>query len=265
MTGISHRADSMAARFSAAASTYDHSADIQRQTAKKVMNLMSGFAAAVNVIEIGCGTGILTRLLIKRFPSARIECVDISDAMIRVACDRIGSGENVIFSTLDIGEKSAQFDLAVSNAALHWMVPLKTAFAKLNAVLCDGAHIAFSIMLDGTLAELKSARARVASHKQIGMKLPARTEILEGLGINGFMIMSEARETAAVIYDSAWSFLKTIHNQGVTGGIYSGQLLNRTELTMLVEDYDRSCRIEDGGVTATYEILYVLARKVNNG
>ena len=40
------------------------------------------------IVDLGCGPGTSTRLLIERYPQARITAVDLSEAMLAVAAER---------------------------------------------------------------------------------------------------------------------------------------------------------------------------------
>lgn len=253
---------SVAARFSAAAATYDKNARVQRAAAAGVIRLVDGLPSVERILEIGCGTGILTELLVERFPSASIEAVDISDAMISRACAHIGNRRNVKFVTADIREMrdSSEFSLAASSATLHWVAPLADTFDVLRSALVPDGHLAFSIMLSGTLAELRAAKQRVAPLKVTVSNLPTRDEVLKDLIAQDFSIIDETLGMTREIHASASEMLRAIHDQGVTGGLGSVAALNRTELARLVDDYDLNYQAE-GGVAASYEIMYVLAKK----
>ena len=86
---------SVSARFAAAAKTYDLVSGVQRAVAEKLSAFLPPPEATCTVLEIGCGTGLFTELLTKRFPLASIDAVDISGPMIDAARKRIGQCERV--------------------------------------------------------------------------------------------------------------------------------------------------------------------------
>lgn len=59
------------------------------QMFKKHGKAISGFASSkntnhkINILEIGCGTGYLTRLLVKTFPNAAITAVDLAPVWLK--------------------------------------------------------------------------------------------------------------------------------------------------------------------------------------
>lgn len=76
--------------------------------------------APSTVVDLGCGPGNLTELLVRRWPGARVAGVDSSPEMIAVAQGRRGQ---VAYSVGDIAGWATDdpVDVLVSNAALQWM------------------------------------------------------------------------------------------------------------------------------------------------
>ena len=78
--------------------------------------------APQRILELGCGTGNLTKLLADRWPSARITAVDISAGMLEQTAAKIGDTDNLelipaSFEALDF--PAGSFDLVASSLALH--------------------------------------------------------------------------------------------------------------------------------------------------
>lgn len=76
------------------------------------------------VVDLGCGAGNLTRLLVDRWPEARVTGVDFSPEMV----DRVSRVEGLAPELRDIrdwagsgGEPSEPVDVLVTNAALQWV------------------------------------------------------------------------------------------------------------------------------------------------
>jgi trans-aconitate 2-methyltransferase len=96
---------------------------------------------ARSIVDLGCGTGVLTQTLAERWPSARVIGVDSSGEMLAQAVPRSIPGR-LEFIQADIAEWSAEMplDLIVSNAALHWVGAYEELLARLTAMLApDGA------------------------------------------------------------------------------------------------------------------------------
>jgi malonyl-CoA O-methyltransferase len=258
------RSSSIAARFSASAATYDDSARVQETVAEHVANLLSGLPMPRLVLEVGCGTGFLTERLLTALPAAKIHALDISKEMIKRAQSRLAEAVRVEWVVADAREFAGdqRYDLIVSSSSLHWILPVAEAFSALRAHLTARGHLAFGMMLGGTLAELHAARRRVTG-KTTGANLPDEVEVLTALRSTGFHVARHERSTLRIEYPSAERFLKAVHDQGTTGGDVSrgDRPLNRAELKRLAADYAAHYRSAKGGVTATYEVLYAVAQK----
>jgi len=59
---------------------------------------------ADNVLDVGCGSGWLSRRLAKRVPEGRVVGMDVSDEMIRVARRTSLDFENILYATGEVGE-----------------------------------------------------------------------------------------------------------------------------------------------------------------
>jgi trans-aconitate 2-methyltransferase len=72
------------------------------------------------IADLGCGDGRATQLLAARWPQARIVGVDSSQAMLDAAA-KLGLGAEWHRAGIDAWRPDAPFDLAFSNAAIHWL------------------------------------------------------------------------------------------------------------------------------------------------
>ena len=71
-------------RFARAASTYSERADAQRRIAEQMTRLIVRYvprSAYRNVLEVGCGTGVFTRMLLHRTHPSRLWLNDICPEM----------------------------------------------------------------------------------------------------------------------------------------------------------------------------------------
>lgn len=62
----------------------------------------AGIATAVDMLDLGCGDGRVTRLLARQFPYAHIVGVDVSPEMIRAAAMRYRTARRVQFAQDDM-------------------------------------------------------------------------------------------------------------------------------------------------------------------
>ena len=255
---------SVAARFSASAGTYDQATVIQPQVAEKVFSMINALDSPGRVLEIGCGTGLLTEKLTKHFPTVRIDAVDISEKMISRSMKRFAN-RTIKWSVADVMDlpESVMYPLIISSSALHWINPVASVLTKLSRLLSRDGHLIFALMVNGTLGELHAARIRVAPHKPPMGLLPSVSEVRHAVQASGLRILEDSEENIRLNYPSASLLLSRIHDQGSTGGNVSASVvpMNRSELRDLVMDYDTRYKCDDG-VYATYHIACFKAVKL---
>ena len=155
--------------FERAAETYVDSCSVQRRIAERLAQRIACAEATPpqHVLEFGCGTGELTRLLAGQFPGARIVATDASPKMITVARQTVVDS-NVDFRTLVVDEETASesewgtdgFDLLASSMALHWVADLEDV---LPSILRLANRLAFSIPIEGTF------ESWIAAHEKLGL------------------------------------------------------------------------------------------------
>lgn len=146
--------------FSRAARDYDAHARVQARVARELLPL-SPNNAPKTILEIGCGTGLYTRMLLESFPEAAISAIDISDAMIRIAREQIES-PRVTFLCADAETFTAgRYGLIISNASFHWFRDLARAMRNLHEMLDDKGTLAFSYFGPDTYEELRESLEHV--------------------------------------------------------------------------------------------------------
>ena len=261
----SHDLPSVGRRFSAAANTYAARATIQTAVARNLVRLIPPSESVARILEVGCGTGILTRHLLGGFPNAIIDAIDISEGMIAAASSQFRAAPTISWHAADARRFRARepYDLIVSNCALHWIHPLADGLVNLAHQLAPGGRFAFSLMLGGTLCELHEARLRVAPDKPPMGRLPELHEVVETLEACGCSAGDSCEETLLETYVSAAEFLQAIHELGLTGGAVSRAVtpLTRGEIHRLVADYQETYRDENQRVRATFRVGYVCASR----
>ncbi len=96
-------------------------------------------------IDLGCGTGELTRELHVRTGAAETLGLDSSEAMLAKAAPLAGDG--LEFERADIAAFAprAEWDLVFSNAALHWVPDHRALLGRLAAALRTGGQLAFQV------------------------------------------------------------------------------------------------------------------------
>ncbi len=258
----------VARRFSRAALTYDQGAGLHRHVGARLLEILPDpdEVGRARILEVGCGTGVLTGLIRQRYPAASLCVMDVAEGMVSCVRERWGHDPAVEYVVSDVRDfKTARpFDLIVSSSALHWATPLDATMMMLRAALVPGGGLYAALMVDGTLAELHGLRRQIAPEKMPAGRLPTRDEVILAVEGAGFSLLSRKAEAIQARYHSADDFLDTIHAQGLTSGAVSRAALPlfRAELNQLRKAYDETCRDPSGGVKATFEVIYLAATTI---
>jgi len=96
---------------------------------------------AFSVIDLGCGTGTVSRAIKDHFPNAAITCVDIAGKMLEIAKNKVGGDVHCIQADFNRFDFPQAYDLAVSSLALHHLETDEAKFAfyqKIHAALHPG-------------------------------------------------------------------------------------------------------------------------------
>ena len=77
-----------------------------------------------NVIEIGCGTGLILEEIAKREPSMRLKGIDLTQAMLDIASKRLNKYSNIDLSQQNVVDFNLgeQFDVAFSYGGVWYFV-----------------------------------------------------------------------------------------------------------------------------------------------
>ncbi len=93
------------------------------------------------VVDLGCGTGELTRLAHERLGARETLGVDSSPAMLERA--RAHAGGGVAFVQGDLAAfQGSGFDVVLSNAAIHWVPDHERLLARLAGIVAPGGQLA---------------------------------------------------------------------------------------------------------------------------
>lgn len=168
MNRIATNKANVAASFSAAAASYESAADVQLNVAQRLTARITKLPLPENprILEIGCGTGFLTRNLRDVIQNASCVVTDISLPMVSRCRADLKAPKDTLFSVMD-GESPCftpgeHFDLICSNLAFQWFENLPGALPQLASLLRPGGHLAFSTLAADSFAEWRRAHEEIS-------------------------------------------------------------------------------------------------------
>lgn len=97
----------------------------------------------MRVVDLGCGTGELTRRLADSLDDADVVGVDSSPEMLAQSGEFARDG--VRFERADLTTFAGEYDLVISNAAIHWVDDQAGVVTRLYAMAAPGGQVAVQV------------------------------------------------------------------------------------------------------------------------
>ena len=256
-------------RFSAGATRYEAHAHAQRLSAADLLAYtLASLGQAPNkgnapkrgrvskILELGCGTGLYTRMLLDAFRGASILGVDISEAMVRVAKRGIGD-PRARFAVADAEEiATGSYDLVTSNAAFQWFLSFPRTIARMASLLTGGGLLTFSFFGPETFAELDAALRASALRREArdGERVAAtafhsRDEISKALSA-AFPRWDIVERRYHQEFPTLADLLRSIRYTGTRGGGTHGSWSPGKHARV-----EGAYRERYGGIKATYQVF----------
>lgn len=206
------RIEQIAQRFNHASATYEGAAALQRMSAELLAQRVLEIAwKHPNVLEIGCGTGYLTRLLLPKLPGQWL-VTDIAPAMLEATRNHFPAG-TAQFRILDGSNPdlpALSMNLIVSNLAAQWFEDLHTSLQQLARCLAPQGRLILTVLGENSLTQWRTAVA--AQGRQSGTPNYPTANTLSG-------ILPHSQVSSRILtlsYADARSFLNSLKAIGAT-------------------------------------------------
>lgn len=251
--------DSAVRRFSRSASTYEGVAEVQAWLAAALSERIPE-TAPQTVLECGCGTGLLTRLLVARWPGCTYTASDPAPGMLETA-RRKCMDPNIRFMEADADRATGPADWVVSSSALQWSEDLERTLAHLWRQVNPGGGLAFSLMLDGTLREIHDERARLFPGAAPARRLPEFDRVC-GMRPGDAEVVAEELLVRVLRYPRPREMWVALHGAGVTRGPFAPRpALTPPQLSRLSAALRDRHAAERGAIPLTYSMACLVWRK----
>ena len=122
------------------AATYDRVSEPQVEWAAEVLGRLP-LRGDETVLDAGCGSGRVTRLLLERLPAGHVIAVDSAPSMVEHARATLGDRATVFRANLTELELEQPVDAVFSNAVFHWIAEHQRLFERLFAALRPGGRL----------------------------------------------------------------------------------------------------------------------------
>lgn len=249
--------------FSQAAATYDQAAFIQKEVGQRLLDRLDFIKAHPEaILDVGAGTGKLTRQLQRRYRRSQVIGIDIAPGMIEHAKNQSGweiwrNKPHYLCADLEALPFSAQqFDLVFSNFTLQWCFNLPQAFAEFKRILKPQGILIFSTLGPQTLLELRQSWAQVndAIHVNAFMEMHHIGDMLHR---QGFLNPVVDREILTLTYPDVRQLLVDLKATGahnMNAGRAPG-FTPKSHYYQMLQAY-QAFKTHEGLFPATFEVIY---------
>lgn len=235
---------------------YHDAAVVQREMAERLAAALQQAAPQLRVeraLEIGIGTGFLTRLLTARFPQAEWWFNDLTPA----AFDWIPVGLKQALTLPGDAETLPYphgLDLLASASALQWFEDIeKNFFPKAHGVLNAGGVLAVATFGQRHFHELAAVTGGMLHYHS-----PAE---LQGMAESvGFRVLHTAAWEHTLRFADARALLDHLRRTGVNGS-GTRRISTPAQLRAFEAEYREHFPAEDGHLPLTYHAVILVAGK----
>jgi len=268
----------LALHFSRSAPRYEMNVGLQREIAYQLAEWAFPPTVRENLdtprmLEIGCGTGLLSAFLLERISCETLVALDLSGGMLEQACLNLRQNSPQVRLVLADGEQlplsEGAFDLVASSTTFQWFNDLEHALAGIRRVLRPGGRLVFATLVRGTFRELKQAYRAAAGRlgirlaaSRFGPALPGAREITDMLARLGFSAPDVKEQTKLEYFPTARHFLRSIKARGANNPNFRPMSLSveKALLERMMDFYDERFRV-DGLTFATYQVVFIQAQR----
>lgn len=227
--------------------TYDQNAIVQQLMAKKLVSaLVETGSNFDSVLELGCGTGILTRELINSIKFKIFLANDLVEKS-KIYIDKIIPNTKFYLGNAIKIKPSQKVDLIVSNAMFQWFNNLENVSSHCKTILNKDGILAFSTFSAENYKEIEELSGLSLSYKSF--------DEIKNIFEKDFEILHSEEFTKTLQFSSPLELLAHMKTTGVNS--LTAQHWTFKEVKSFCDNYKE--KFPD--ITLTYSPVIVVCRK----
>ena len=221
------------------ARNYDEFAQAQNWAAKSLVSLIETFRGEFGLVyEIGCGSGLLTKVLLERLEIKHLSLNDLYESQIM-------NGFHSQIGDICQIEMPKGLDLVVSSSVFQWTNPLEVLAFRIQQALKKGGICAFAMLSEGSLNEL-------SSYTKQGLNYLAPKQI-EHIFSKYFDVLAMRTSSYTSQFSSLKELLVSLKETGVNN-IKGSFVLNKASIAGLEAHFN-------GAYELSYNYTFLVAQK----
>ncbi len=241
-------------RFAKHYEDYQVCATVQRSIATTLAASLSRYCPDIRVklaLEIGMGTGFLSRRLGRLYPDAHWYFNDlVPEAKAWIPQDL--AHKEALMGDAELLELPEGLDMLASASALQWLRDLDAFFLRSFHALKLSGIFAFSSFGPNHMTELRQLTG-------VGLDYPSMEEMQQKLKDAGFSVIHQAEWTDVLSFETARQVLEHLRLTGVNST--AAQTWTPRKLLHFCKQYELQFRGEDGSLPLSYHPILFIAQK----
>lgn len=241
-------------RFRRSLPSYDANAGVQRQMACSLVAAVQSLGRTIfpRVLEIGSGTGLLTREIARRFPVRDYYANDINADCGPPLAQVLGPGCALTFLAGDIERLETlpvELDLVASNAVFHWLDEPGALLARLARGLARDGCLAFTTFGPANLREIGEITGRRLAYRSF--------REIQAMLKGHYRLRRSSERQVPLRFESPRSVLEHLRRTGVNS--LGGGAWTRGGLRFFEQEYRRRFALPGGAVSLSYHPMLFVA------
>lgn len=250
----------ISASFGAAAPYYDEHASVQQEVADRLVASLQPWRDIIPsgpIIELGCGTGFVTKGLADLYKKQEIQVTDLSKEMVRY-CEKKFDQDNLSFRVQDAEDppyEEPHYAMTVSGFTAQWFKdPAETLGRWLQATK-PGGLLLVSFPGNDSFPEWKQ-KCEELGLPFTGNQLPDVEEMVVKMSVGPAQV-DFYEDTVTQTYSSARDFFRDLKKLGA-GTQRSGRSLTPKELALLIDYWDATT---EGDIEISYHAVFLAVKR----
>jgi len=248
-------------RFEASLHTYDELADVQRRICARLAELCGCGHEVRRGLEIGAGTGFLTRCLIEQWPHAKWFVNDLTPAVEPFITPQVADTQiEYLWGDAERLDYPDALDLVASASTVQWFEDMERFAQRISGALAPSGRLLLSTFGPENFREIRATTGE-------GLNYLSLSELCVLFERTGMRILHAEEYTETLVFATPRDVLRYIKSLGINSIKKTGWNPGR------MDDFEERYRIMfptpdmpdspgNDGITLTYHPLLLVAERM---
>jgi malonyl-CoA O-methyltransferase len=247
--------------FGDSASYYDEHAEVQLEVADRLLASLEPWRDIIPsgpVIELGCGTGFVTKGLAELYPNREIQVTDLSEEMVDYCRQKLSEHNNLTFRVQDAEDPvtdESHYAMTVCGFSAQWFKDPAQTLAQWLQVTKPGGLLLASFPGNESFPQWRRICEKLGL-PFTGNELPDVEEMVIKMSVGPAQV-DYYEDTITQTYDSAREFFRELKKLGAATQ-REGRSLTPKELSLLIDNWDSTT---EGKVKVSYHIVFLAVKR----